>query len=198
MASTKALADVRVYVSSAPGVDISGQPEERSYKYVLVSTESFAGGRKLDNATFAYNLTDANERIRNMATPANWSLQVEVRVYTDAETFTPILWGDITKQTLHVGTRETAEIIAGIYPYHFGVPCKGPRYYDPFGTAPDDWVDVREELRFNPLIDGLLQDSMATATHTPPENGFHLFADPDSYRTAGAEAIQDRQGKGGR
>lgn len=197
MASTKSIADLRVYVSSLPGVDISGDPAERSYALVPLAIESIAGGRKLDNALFAYNLTANNERVRNLQTPVNWSQQVEVRVYTDDSTFTPIFWGDVTAQKLSVGRTETVEVTAAIYPYHFGTPCKGPRYYDPFGVAPNDYADVREELRFNPLIDGAIEDSMATATSTGGEP-YHFFADPESYRTDGAEAIQNRVEKGGR
>lgn len=201
--------DIRVYVASLPDADVTGDPSELTPELVWRQIVRAMGGDRLDHAAFSYDLAQTGERLRNLQTPLNWSRKVEVRLYTGAEVspgvdeFVPLFWGDLHLQDgqIVVNQGEAVDVTASIFPYLFGDTCPGVRYYDPYGTDPAArYVDVWEEVEFNPLVDGVIEENMALATVDPGGGAgtYKVWADPESYRTAGAEAIQDLNGEGGK
>lgn len=200
--------DIRVYVAGGPNADVTGDPSERSVALVLIEIVRAMGGDRLDHATFSYDLAQAGIRLRNLKTPLNFSRKVEVRLYTGEEAspgvdeFVPLFFGDLTTQDLAVvvNVGESVGVTASIFPYMFGNTLPGVRYYDPYGYEGQRYVDVWEEVEFNPLVDGQVEEGMALATLDPGGGAgeYHLWADPESYRTTGAAAIQNLNGEGGR
>jgi hypothetical protein len=203
---TKTAAVVDVLLGNEDGGDIvpgdTGDPEDgireklsefRVAYLVPLEIHRRAGGQRLDEASFLYDLSQTGERIANMDTPTDWNRQVEVRLWDPvAEEYTPIFWGDLTSQRLVVdGDSEQVFVSAAVFSYHFGTTLRGPFVKNPSTSAPEGEeyqfdLTLPEDITFNPNIDGIIESNMS-----PDSAGSHRYwLDPESVRTTEAIAYQ--------
>lgn len=145
----------------------------------------FGGGDRLDHATFDYNLAMTGESIVNITTPfAGYARQVEIHWEQGEGVYTPVFWGDLTRQDLGVGRDAHVSLTAAVYPYHFGVRVSGQVVYDVLAA---DYQLLSEPIEFNPEIDGIIQGNMSSRTTA---HGSRYWGDPESFRTAKAQTYQ--------
>lgn len=144
-----------------------------------------AGGGRLDYVEFIYDLAETGERLENIQTPTGFSRQVEIRKYEEDGSYAAVFWGDLTTQSIDDGETQGLRVTAAVYPYHFGKPVFGHRYYDPRSDAE---VTIYEELVFNPNIDGVVRGNRSS--RRDETDMFNVAADPESFRTAAAATYQ--------
>lgn len=181
---------ISVWVGPADGSPVDRSDPTHAAPFLTPMTVSrglgSGGGSRLDWAGFDYNLAMTGEAIANISTPlAGFSRQVEIHWEQGGGAYTPIFWGDLTQQETSVGRQATATVRGAIYPYHFGVPFKGPLYYD-LDTSVS--YTIEEPIEFNPIIDGQIEGNMSSLTEGALSA--HLWIDPESVRTSEAEFWQ--------
>jgi hypothetical protein len=148
-----------------------------------------SGGQRLDFARFKYDLASTGEHVENLKTPAEWNKIVEVRFYEteqaaeDGSPHETLFWGHLGRQDLEVGKRESVEVIAVVRYHDIGRPIDGMWVYDVRNEEP---VLLRGDVVFQPLIDGVIEDSMSVHSSDEHEDA-QLWADPESHRTDEAD-----------
>lgn len=149
-----------------------------------------AGGRKVDHATFDYDLAGRGERLVDMQTPEGWSRVVEVRLPSEDPSGedTVLFWGELTKQSLEIDDGEKAAITARVEPYHFGDPAEGQVVRRPGNTLT---ATIHQDLVFNPEIDGKLVNNRGSLKH--PDHDYYVWLDPESSRTQTAKDYQEAE-----
>ncbi|HSG73301.1 MAG TPA: hypothetical protein VLA12_22990 [Planctomycetaceae bacterium] len=144
-----------------------------------------SGGRSLDYAVFEVELADLGLHVRNLQTPLDFS--VEVQVWTPYQgTHKPVFAGDLTVQSILIGQGvEAVQVVSQTMPYHFGNVCDGWYLYNPLTESP---VKTQDDLLFNPVVDGVVINNMSDKSFNPQTgvNDFKLWIDPESIRTESA------------
>lgn len=179
----------RVFLGDAGAVraDLRNELEH----LVCLSVTQSAGGRRLDHATFAYDLGRTGERLKDLQTPVGWDRIIEVRLSDDetveADAF-PVFWGDLTAQEIAIDPRggENAILTARIEPYLFGDALTGYAVWDVVAQAQ---VTIPDDPAFNPLIDGIVEPNKARRI----DDGlgkYDLWLHPEAVRTAAARSLQ--------
>lgn len=141
-----------------------------------------SGGARLDYARFLYDLSQTDERIENLQTPATFNHTVAAIVNG-----TTIFHGWLHKQDLAVDAGEQVIVTASILPQEFGVPVRGTLVWD---QRTEEYVTIPGDLLFNPLIDGVVEGNMSSRSDTAREDA-QVWVDPESVRTDEAKAYRD-------
>lgn len=191
--TAKAPPDVRIRLGDTDGnePEVSDEPEPAEYRLLTITRT--AGGRSLDEATFARDLGALGEQLVDLQTPAAWARQIEVWHHLPAEDDEeegfayPLFWGELTEQRVGIDRGEQVVVRAQVQPYHFGEPLRFYRAYDG-GIGSSGVRDIHRDPVFNPLVDGKIvgNESGENADNVGEffdENFSYLFIDPESSRT---------------
>lgn len=149
-------------------------------------------GSGMARAVLESNLAAQGRRLENMSLSIMGTKQVEIwEIDPDDEEDirqTPLFWGEIVGQRISLRNGEEVEILeARMEPYHFGTPIYGP-------TMRLNGVQtvVRQEIEFNPQVDGQIVNNMWAPTgHT---EAWKFWIDTESTRTPAALKYQDGGG----
>ncbi len=149
-------------------------------------------GSGMARAILESDLASQGRRLKDMSLSIMSTKQVEIwEIDPDDETDirqTPLFWGEIVGQRLSLRKGREVEILeARMEPYHFGTPIYGPTMR--LGGVQ---TVVRQEIEFNPQVDGTIVNNMWSPTgHTEP---WKFWIDTESTRSPAALQYQDGGG----
>lgn len=192
-ATAQAPPDVRILLGDTDGnaPETTDEPEPAEYRLLTITRT--AGGRSLDEATFARDLGALGEHLVDLQTPAAWARQIEVWRHLPAaddeeeEDAEPLFWGELTEQRIGIDRGEQVTVRAQVQPYHFGEPLRFYRAYD--GEIGESSArDIHRDPVFNPLVDGKIignesGENEGNMEMFPGEKFSYVFIDPESSRT---------------
>ncbi len=149
-------------------------------------------GAGMARAVLESDLASQGRRLRDMSLSIMATKQVEIwEIDPEDETDirqTPLFWGEIVGQKITLRDGVEVEILeARAEPYHFGSPVYGPTMR--IGGQP---VMVRQELEFNPQVDGQIVPNMWEPTGHAEQ--WKYWIDTESTRSPAAIKHQDSGG----
>lgn len=164
-------------------------PADAQTLYQVLAVTRSAGGHRLDHAELQYNLADAQQRIMDLQTPQNVSVQCQIHTVkpqaTDQTSAGCVHRGEIGLGQIRIDRREELRLMSRIEPYHFGDPLLGPKI---LGLDNTTILQPHTRIVFQPEIDGRIMDNMLVSSGTPTADwdDYALWVDPEGVRTATA------------
>lgn len=177
-----------IRIGDESGSTPTAEDETRLLRAPVVHYHSSGGS--MDYIELTYDLSVNGERVQDMGLSASFARQIEV-VEIGREKDAPpklIAWGELTQEGKRVAPDgESVTYIAGIKPYHFGLPLDGMVYRQ--HASPHAAITHPGEILFNPEVNSKIEfNRSASYTVGAGTESPYYWVDPDSVRTAVARS----------